>query len=115
MTLTQREVRRLALGLPEAEEKPHFERASFRVRGKIFATLPLRGDSVVLMLTPQVRESVRQSYPGALLPLPDAWARRGSTELRLEGIPDGLLADLLLSAWRKVAPKSLLKDQGRSA
>lgn len=48
-------------------------------------------------------------------PLPEAWARRGSTELKLAGIPDDLLADLLRSAWRKVAPKSLLKDQGPSA
>jgi len=30
--------RRYALSLPEAVEEPHFEYASFRVRGKIFAT-----------------------------------------------------------------------------
>ena len=54
-------------------------------------------------------------HPDAFLQLPEAWARRGSTELKLAGIPDDLLADLLRSAWRKVAPKSLLKDQGPSA
>lgn len=30
------EVRRFALALPEATEAPHFDYASFRVRGKIF-------------------------------------------------------------------------------
>src|SRR6478672_5062537 len=33
-------VREFALGLPEATEEPHFDFASFRVRGKIFVTVP---------------------------------------------------------------------------
>ena len=40
--MTQDDIRALALSLPLAEEHPHFDRASFRVKGKIFATLPLR-------------------------------------------------------------------------
>jgi hypothetical protein len=110
--MTQDDVRILALAQPGAEEKPHFDRASFRVGGRIFATLPPRGDSVVVMLTPEIQDSVRQSHPDAFLPLPEAWAKRGATELVLTGVPDDLLADLLRSAWRRVAPKSLLKDQG---
>ncbi len=34
------EVRRFAVSLPEATEEPHFDLASFRVKGKIFATVP---------------------------------------------------------------------------
>ena len=34
------EARKFALSLPEATEEPHFEKSSFRVRGKIFATVP---------------------------------------------------------------------------
>lgn len=37
------EARRLALSLPEATEEPHFDKASFRVRGRIFATVPPDG------------------------------------------------------------------------
>ena len=33
--------RRFALSLPDATEEPHFDMSSFRVRGKIFATVPL--------------------------------------------------------------------------
>ena len=36
--------RRFALALPEALEAPHFEYNSFRVKGKIFATVPTEGD-----------------------------------------------------------------------
>ncbi len=34
------EVRRFAVSLPEATEEPHFDLTSFRVKGKIFATVP---------------------------------------------------------------------------
>ena len=37
------EVRRLALPLPEVSEEPHFDYASFRVKRKIFATVPPGG------------------------------------------------------------------------
>lgn len=36
-------VRRFALSLPETTEEPHFDMASFRVRGRIFATVPADG------------------------------------------------------------------------
>ncbi|HEX2041016.1 MAG TPA: MmcQ/YjbR family DNA-binding protein [Acidimicrobiales bacterium] len=37
--MTPDQARRLALSLPEAHEAPHFEKSSFRVGKKIFATL----------------------------------------------------------------------------
>lgn len=38
--VTVADARRIALALPGAEEKDHHGRASFRVRGKIYATVP---------------------------------------------------------------------------
>ena len=40
------EARRFALSLPETTEQPHFEKSSFRVRGKIFATVPPGGEQL---------------------------------------------------------------------
>ena len=34
------QLRTFALALPETTEEPHFNYSSFRVRGKIFATIP---------------------------------------------------------------------------
>jgi hypothetical protein len=34
------DARRFALSLPEVTEQPHFEKSSFRIRSKIFATVP---------------------------------------------------------------------------
>ena len=38
------QARKYALSLPETTEEPHFEYSSFRVCGKIFATLSPNGD-----------------------------------------------------------------------
>ena len=38
------EVRHFALSLPESSEKPHFDKTSFRIGQKIFATIPPDGD-----------------------------------------------------------------------
>ena len=110
--MTQEEARRLALGLPEAQEAPHFDRASFRVRGRIFATLPSKGDSVVLMLPLEIQSAVMEAHPSKIRPLAQAWQGRGSTELLLDGISGDELAGLLAAAWRRVAPKSLIKSSG---
>lgn len=99
--MTQEEARRLALALPEVQEAPHFDRASFRVRGRIFATLPPKGDCVVLMLPLEIQSAVMDAHPSKIRPLAQAWQSRGSTELVLDGISGDELAGLLASAWRK--------------
>ena len=45
-----REARRFALSLPEATEEPHFDKASFRVRGRIFATVPPDGQHLHVLV-----------------------------------------------------------------
>jgi hypothetical protein len=89
-------------------EQPHFDRPSFRVGGKIFATFPPGGELVVLMLPVPVKESVLQTDPGAHIPLPGAWERSGSTQLRIGRMDEEKLTDLVRLAWRTVAPKTLL-------
>jgi hypothetical protein len=105
--MTADDIRILALSLPEVVELPHFDRASFRVAGKIFATLPPGGELVVLRLPVLVKESVLQSDPGAHVPLPGAWERGGSTQLAIGRIDSEKLADLVRLAWRETAPKRL--------
>lgn len=110
--MTADDIRALALLLPEADELPHFERASFRVRGKIFATLPPDGERVVLKLPVEIKESLRQSDPEAVIPLPGAWGRGGWTQLAIGRMEAAKLADLIRLAWAQVAPKSLTRGRG---
>jgi hypothetical protein len=110
--MTQDDVRALALSLPEAVEEPHFDRASFRVRGKIFATLPPGGELVVLRLPELVKESLRQSDPQAYVPLPGAWEKGRSTQLAIARMDAEKLIELVRLAWRGVAPKRLVAATG---
>jgi predicted DNA-binding protein (MmcQ/YjbR family) len=106
--MTQDDIRAVALSLPLAEEHPHFDRASFRVRGKIFATLPPGGEEVVLKLLPEIKESLRQSDPDAVRALPGGWDKGGWTLIAIGSMDDDKLADLIRLAWRQVAPKKVL-------
>ncbi|MDO9335432.1 MAG: MmcQ/YjbR family DNA-binding protein [Caulobacter sp.] len=106
--MTADDIRALALSLPLAEEQPHFDRASFRVKGRIFATLPPGAEQVVLKLPAEIKESLRQSDPDAIVPLPGGWDRGGWTLIAIGRMEDEMLADLIRLAWRQVAPKKLL-------
>jgi hypothetical protein len=112
--VTVDDIRRLALSLPEAVEQPHFDRTSFRVRDKIFATLHPNGEWVMLKLPIEVKEAVIAADPQAHIALPGAWERSGSTQLEIGRMDEGKLTDLVLLAWRGVAPKALWsKGEGR--
>jgi hypothetical protein len=110
--MTQDDIRAVALSLPEAEEVPHFDRPSFRVRGKIFATLPPGGELVVLRVPELVKESLKQSDPDAHVALPGGWDRGGWTQLAIGRMDAGKMADLVRLAWRGVAPKRLVAMTG---
>jgi predicted DNA-binding protein (MmcQ/YjbR family) len=109
--MNQSDIRAIALSLPEAEEHPHFDRPSFRVRGKIFVTLPPVGDDgvhkAVLKLPVLVKESLQQNDSNAILSLGN-WDKGGWTQLDIGRMDDEKMADLVRLAWKQVAPKTLI-------
>ena len=101
-------VRRLALSLPEAEEKSHFEKPDFRVRNRIFATLPEDGHAVV-KLTRDQQEMLTASEPDIFQPVKGGWGRQGWTRVMIEAADEITLRSALVTAWRNVAPVTLRK------
>ena len=63
-----RRVRELALALPEAAEQPHHDISSFRVRDKIFATVP-DDDHVRIMIAEDEVAAACAEAPGSCEPL----------------------------------------------
>ncbi|HJQ58148.1 MAG TPA: MmcQ/YjbR family DNA-binding protein, partial [Vineibacter sp.] len=61
-------VRKLAMALPGAEEKDHFGRPSFRVGGKIFATLWPAEKRAVLKLPADHQTLLFEAQPDAFSP-----------------------------------------------
>ena len=56
-------VRKYALSLAEVTEAPHHDYSSFRVRGKIFATVPPQQDVIHLFVEEDDREQALAMYP----------------------------------------------------
>jgi ubiquinone/menaquinone biosynthesis C-methylase UbiE len=102
------DVRRLALEMPEAEEKSHFGKADFRVRNHIFCTHP-DADTAVVKLTHEQQEMLASTEPAIFAPVAGGWGRQGWTKVMLAAADELTLRSALLTAWRNVAPVSLRK------
>jgi hypothetical protein len=98
-------VRTLALALPEAVEQDHFGRPSFRVRGRIFATLP-DSEHLNVMIDAFDVDGVVREFPSACQEL--WWGKKLSgVRVNLHAAPPELISELLTTAWRRRAPRSL--------
>ena len=104
--MTAQTFRQLALAFPEASEKSHFGKADFRVRNKIFASLPDAATGVV-KLTAEQQEMLMASEPTVFSPAAGAWGRQGWTKLSLHKLDEATLQSALTMAWQNVAPKAL--------
>lgn len=103
------EVRRLAMALPEVSEEPHFELSSFRIRGKIFATMAPDGSYLNVFVDEPQREMMVAVDPGAYQAL---WWGQKVVGLRVE-LPAAKAEDveeLLRLAWERKVPKRLHVD-----
>ena len=121
MLSTSSDFRRIALSLPQTEERQHMNHPDFRVAGKIFATLayPDRVSGFVLTnpenknaiamvkLTPIQQEDFVKSHPAAFSPVTGAWGRKGCTHILLAKANKRAIKAALLAAWRNHAPSEL--------
>ena len=102
-------VRKLSLAFPEAEEMPHFEKASFRVKKKIFATLDAKNKRCVVKLS-AVDQSVFCKFdPTIIYPISNKWGKQGWTIIELKKVPKKLLVDAVTTSYCEVAPEKLSK------
>ena len=63
------DVRKVALALPHTTEEPHHDYGSFRVRGRIFVTIPPGGELLHIFLPAEQRELALAVDPEFLEPL----------------------------------------------
>jgi hypothetical protein len=98
--------RRLALALPEAVEQDHHGRPSFRVAGKIFATLWDEHHMNVMVDEPGIRTAV-EAHPGICSEV--WWGKRlAAVRIDLVAADPPLLRALLADAWEGRAPARLV-------
>jgi hypothetical protein len=99
--------REFALSLPGASEEPHFDMSSFRVKGKIFATVPPGEKFLHLFVDEAEAETYVAEDPAAFAPL--LWGQRTrGLRVNLAAADDARLEELIEESWRRKAPKRLL-------
>ena len=103
--------RQMALSLPDAIELPHFDRASFRVNKKIFATMLEKDKIAVLMFSP-LQQSVFCAFDKTIIyPVPGGWGKKGCTIFELSKMKIAMLKDALGVAYEEVLAKSKVKSK----
>jgi hypothetical protein len=94
--------RQMALSLPRSEEKPHFSIPSFRANNKIFATLWVDENRMMVKL-PLIHQSAFYSFdPDIFYPVPNKWGHKGATFVELNKVPKDMLQDALNIAHQAV-------------
>ena len=105
------EVREYALSLPEVNEEPHFKLSSFRVRGKILATVPPEEIYLHIFVGEQRRELAVSMYPDWCEKL--WWGKKVvGVRISLPHADADEVKELLRAAWELKAPKRLLREHG---
>lgn len=107
MPMNLDDVRAIATGLPGVTEQPHFDYVSFRVNGRIFATVPPDGLHVHVFVPEEPREQALALYPEFVARLP--WgARVVGLRVALSHAEPRVVAGLVRQAWRHKAPRRLV-------
>jgi hypothetical protein len=103
--------RKLALQLPETEEKEHMHHPDFRVRGKIFATLGYPSTAFGMVnVWPDEQKALVKNYPAMFTVIPGKWGEQGATRVHLGSASEDAVASALQRAWDKHAAKVAAKS-----
>jgi hypothetical protein len=106
--MTIKYFRRLTLTFPETTEGSHMGHPDFRVRGKIFATIPdPKKPRGMVKLTPEQQHEFVADAPKVFEPVKGGWGLRGATYVNLKPAKKDQVRLALTAAWLNTAPNSL--------
>ncbi|WP_163408842.1 MmcQ/YjbR family DNA-binding protein [Flavobacterium ajazii] len=97
--------RKLALSFPNAAEEPHFEKTSFRINKKIFATFDEKNNRAVLKLNEIDQSVFCASSEKIFYEVPNKWGKQGWTIVELSKVRPEMFEDALMRSYENVASK----------
>lgn len=97
--------RKLALSFGNAIEEPHFEKTSFRINKKIFATFDEKNNHAVLKLNEIDQSVFCASSEMIFYPLPNKWGKQGWTIVELSKVRLEMFEEALKLSYQNIAPK----------
>lgn len=105
--VTLETLRKLALSFPAATEEPHFEKISFRVNKKIFATYDENNNIASIKLSEIDQDVFSCADKTIIFPVDNKWGKQGWTLIQMNKVNKKLFIDALTTAYCEVAPKKL--------
>lgn len=99
--------KKIALSFAETNEQPHFEKTSFRVGKKIFATYDSKNNRACIKLSIADQDIFCLYDKSIIYPVPNKWGNQGWTFIDLSKIKKQLFADALTVAYGEAAPKKI--------
>ena len=97
---------RITMAFPEVTVEPHFEKLSFRVKNKIFATYDEQNNRLTVKLS-EIDQDNFTSINSGVYQVNNKLGKQGWTFIELSTINYELLAEVLKTAYCEVAPKKL--------
>lgn len=99
--------RNIAMSFSDTVEMPHFEKASFRVKKKIFATLDEKNERACLKLSVSEQDLFSLFDKKIIYPVPNKWGKQGWTFVELALVKDEMLVDAVAAAYNEIAAKKV--------
>ena len=118
--LTIDELRAFCLSLPETHEQEtwgdaeHAGDVTFRVRGKIYLITGPEGGSASIRTDRDQQADLLAAFPDAVSSAPYV-GRFGWVSVRLDALDPSIVRDVIVSAWRRTAPKAVVATFDASA
>lgn len=101
--------RKLANSFPGVEELPHFEKTSFRINKRIYATLNEKENRACVKLSENDQYIFSLNDKSIVYPVPNKWGLQGWTLIDLKRVNKKILDQILMSSYNEVALKSKAK------
>ena len=106
--MTRDEFRRAALAFPETGEQETWGHPTFRVRGKMFATMSADDAAATVKASKEAQAALVGSEPETFS-VPAYVGQHGWVGIRLERVDAEEATELLDEAWRATAPKRVVR------
>ncbi len=100
--------RKMALSLPDVKEEPHFEKISFRINNKIFATYDQKSNKASLKLSLKDQDIFSLAGAAHIYLVPNKWGQQGWTFVEMKTVRKALFKDILTAAYNKVSSKNTI-------
>ncbi|MBI3134301.1 MAG: MmcQ/YjbR family DNA-binding protein [Bacteroidetes bacterium] len=103
--VSEKTLKKIALAFDGTSEEPHFEKTSFRVKTKIFASYDSKTKLVCVKLNAADQASFCSFDRTVIYPVPNKWGQQGWTNINLEKVLEETLTDALQTAYQTVTGK----------